>query len=142
MPQNGIRAEGIIRLSEAIRRNQFLKSINLGDNTFGEKGAVAMANALKNLSRLELVDFSDCLCRNRGSILISRALTASKNPLTELNLSGNQITIEAAKEIARNAKTIPEIKILKLGVNCYGSQFDDLLDFVKPFGFIDIGTER
>lgn len=142
MPQNGIGAKGIIRLSESIRQNPCLKRLNLGDNTFGESGATAMANAIENLSKLEMVDFSDCLCRDRGSILISRALVASKNPLREFNLSGNQITIEAAKAIARIASTIPEIRILNLSVNCFGSQFDNLLDFFKPFGFIDIGTER
>lgn len=43
MPQNGINAEGIINLAEAVKANAFLKYINFNDNTFGEKGAVAMA---------------------------------------------------------------------------------------------------
>ncbi|KAI3420455.1 hypothetical protein GPALN_003752 [Globodera pallida] len=141
MPQNGISADGIVKLSEAIRLNPALRYLNLGDNTFGESGANAMASALENLSGLELVDFSDCLCRNRGSIRIAHSLVASKSPLRELNLSGNEITIEAAKEISRAMNNVTGIQLLKIGVNCFGSQFDDFLDFVQPIAFIDAGTE-
>uniref|UniRef100_A0A183CI02 Ran gtpase-activating protein n=1 Tax=Globodera pallida TaxID=36090 RepID=A0A183CI02_GLOPA len=141
MPQNGISADGIVKLSEAIRLNPALRYLNLGDNTFGESGANAMASALENLSGLELVDFSDCLCRNRGSIRIAHSLVASKSPLRELNLSGNEITIETAKEISRAMNNVTGIQLLKIGVNCFGSQFDDFLDFVQPIAFIDAGTE-
>ena len=142
MPQNGITAEGIIKLSEAVRQNTSLKSLNLGDNTFGESGASAMAGALEKLSKLELVDFSDCLCRDRGSVLIARSLAASKSPLKELNLSGNEITIEAAKEVSRALSSVTGVQLLKIGVNCFGSQFDNFANFSQPFAFIDLGTER
>uniref|UniRef100_A0A914H7C9 Ran GTPase-activating protein n=1 Tax=Globodera rostochiensis TaxID=31243 RepID=A0A914H7C9_GLORO len=141
MPQNGISAKGILKLSEAIRLNPALRYLNLGDNTFGESGANAMASALENLSELELVDFSDCLCRDRGSIRIAHSLVASKSPLRELNLSGNEITIEAAKKISRAMNDVTGIQLLKIGVNCFGSQFNDFLDFVQPIAFIDAGTE-
>jgi Ran GTPase-activating protein 1 len=81
MPQNGIRAEGIIRLADAIRMNPELKKLNLGDNTFGEAGAIAMSSALATLSQLEMVDFSDCLCRNRGSMMIAQNLVESGSQL-------------------------------------------------------------
>ena len=81
MPQNGIRAEGIIKLAEAIGVNRSLKKLSLGDNTFGETGAFAMANALANLTQLELIDFSDCLCRNRGSLRIAQKLIEARSPL-------------------------------------------------------------
>ncbi|KAL3090646.1 hypothetical protein niasHT_023491 [Heterodera trifolii] len=141
MPQNGISAEGILKLSESVRQNASLKILNLGDNTFGESGASAMASALEKLARLEIVDFSDCLCRDRGSVLIARSLAASKSPLTELNLSGNEITIEAAKEISRAMSSVTGMQLLKIGVNCFGSQFDDFVHFSRPFAFVDVGTE-
>lgn len=43
MPQNGINAKGIINLAESLKSNTLLKYINLNDNTFGERGAIAMA---------------------------------------------------------------------------------------------------
>ena len=170
MPQNGIRAEGIIKLAEAVRMNPSLKKLALGDNTFGESGAIAMADALENLSELELVDFSDCLCRNRGSLLIAQKLVVSSSPLQvrsgksmyqinksalfslysqvrfilikELNLSGNEITTEAAKQIVHIVRAVPGLESLKIGVNCFGSEFDTFSDFAQPFGFVDAGTER
>lgn len=43
MPQNGINHPGITALAQAFAINSLLKVINLNDNTFTEKGAVAMA---------------------------------------------------------------------------------------------------
>lgn len=141
MPQNGIRAEGIICLAKAIGVNRALKRLSLGDNTFGKSGAVAMANALANLSQLELVDFSDCLCRNRGSLSIAQKLIEARSPLKELNLSGNEITNEAAKQIVIGLRALSELQSLKIGVNCFGSSFDDFVVFSTPFRFVDPGTE-
>lgn len=44
MPQNGINHPGITALAQAFAINPLLKVINLNDNTFTEKGAVAMAD--------------------------------------------------------------------------------------------------
>lgn len=43
MPQNGINHPGITALAEAFAVNPLLRVINLNDNTFTEKGAMAMA---------------------------------------------------------------------------------------------------
>lgn len=43
MPQNGINYPGITALATAMQHNAGLRILNLNDNTFTEKGAVAMA---------------------------------------------------------------------------------------------------
>lgn len=43
MPQNGINHPGVTALAQAFSINPLLRVINLNDNTFTEKGAVAMA---------------------------------------------------------------------------------------------------
>lgn len=43
MPQNGINHPGITALAQAFALNPLLRVINLNDNTFTEKGAMAMA---------------------------------------------------------------------------------------------------
>lgn len=43
MPQNGINYPGITALAKAMQHNTGLRILNLNDNTFTEKGAVAMA---------------------------------------------------------------------------------------------------
>lgn len=43
MPQNGINHPGVTALATAMQHNPGLRILNLNDNTFTEKGAVAMA---------------------------------------------------------------------------------------------------
>lgn len=43
MPQNGINYPGVTALAKAMQHNTGLRILNLNDNTFTEKGAVAMA---------------------------------------------------------------------------------------------------
>lgn len=43
MPQNGINHAGVTALAEAMQHNPGLRILNLNDNTFTEKGAMAMA---------------------------------------------------------------------------------------------------
>lgn len=43
MPQNGINHPGVTALAQAFAINPLLRVINLNDNTFTEKGAMAMA---------------------------------------------------------------------------------------------------
>lgn len=43
MPQNGINHAGVTALAEAMQHNPGLRILNLNDNTFTEKGAIAMA---------------------------------------------------------------------------------------------------
>ena len=43
MPQNGINHPGITALAGALQHNPQLRVVNLNDNTFTKKGAIAMA---------------------------------------------------------------------------------------------------
>lgn len=43
MPQNGINHSGITALATALQHNTGLRILNLNDNTFTEKGAIAMS---------------------------------------------------------------------------------------------------
>lgn len=43
MPQNGINHQGITALAGAMKHNADLRVLNLNDNTFTKKGALAMA---------------------------------------------------------------------------------------------------
>lgn len=43
MPQNGINHPGVTALAMAMQHNPNLRTLNLNDNTFTDKGAIAMA---------------------------------------------------------------------------------------------------
>lgn len=79
MPQNGIRADGIAELAKAAKSNPHLRILNLNDNTFGDRGAIAMSRAVGTLPVIEHIDFGDCLCRRKGSLAICRALAEAKS---------------------------------------------------------------
>ena len=48
--------------------------IDLNDNTFTEVGAEAMAGVLPSLQKLKEVDFGDCLLRSEGAIALAHAI--------------------------------------------------------------------
>jgi len=47
MPQNGINHQGVTALASAMQHNPGLRVLNLNDNTFTERGAIAMAQVQK-----------------------------------------------------------------------------------------------
>ena len=54
IPQNGIQHQGIARMADCVRHSPHLRHINLNDNTFTNKGATAMAEAIKHINSLEV----------------------------------------------------------------------------------------
>lgn len=53
MPQNGINHAGVTALATAMQHNTGLRILNLNDNTFTEKGGIAMAKVrLQRLHRM------------------------------------------------------------------------------------------
>lgn len=66
MPQNGINHPGVTALAQAFAINPLLRVINLNDNTFTEKGAVAMAKVRRvqqGQVRPWQVASGSCLCQ-------------------------------------------------------------------------------
>lgn len=51
IPQNGIYHVGIAALSNGFRQNSNMKILNLNDNTIGQKGAMALADALEYMQK-------------------------------------------------------------------------------------------
>ena len=74
MPQNGIYHVGITALSEAFTYNKNLQVLNLNDNTRGEKGAEAIANALPSLQKLRVINFGDCLLKTKGALSLAKGI--------------------------------------------------------------------
>lgn len=110
-----------------------------------------------------MVDFGDCLCRRRGSIEICRALKNSNSNIVvglelnffglkidflkytsifqELNLSGNEIDTDAAKQIITICTELKNLSKLSMNTNCFGENFDAISDYATGYDFIDLGSE-
>lgn len=145
LPQNGIRAQGIVELAKCVGTLSSLKVLNLNDNTFTAVGAHAMARAIRNIENcLEEVDFGDCLCRSGAVDIIEAILDNHTDTIQCIDLTGNELTPDQACTIIDICAELPNINHLKLGLNCYGSAFTEVLEY-SPDGsnvdFVDLGDE-
>ena len=77
-------------LAAALSGLTWLTRLDLSSNNgFGEAGAVALADSLLGLSRLQSLDYSSCCAKERGMAALCRSLRFLPR-LQHLNLSHNQ----------------------------------------------------
>uniref|UniRef100_A0A0N5BIB5 Ran gtpase-activating protein n=1 Tax=Strongyloides papillosus TaxID=174720 RepID=A0A0N5BIB5_STREA len=137
--QNGIWADGIRALADCFRFNPNLRIIDLSDNTCTHRGAVALANVVPMLKKLEKLVLGDCLCRDRGSLKIFRAIAKGQlKNLKEIDVSGSEITPKGAIEINKICKDHLKGVVVKLHCNNFSSEFGKLTNALKS---IDLGDE-
>jgi Ran GTPase-activating protein 1 len=129
MPQNGIYHEGISALATAFVKCPNLKHLDLADNTLTERGATALAKVrarvsiysysvcsqtLPHLPALETLNLADCLVRSAGVRQLVPALKNSCDRLLELNLCGNELTPDNAREVLDMARVKPSLQTLHI----------------------------
>lgn len=91
MPQNGIRPEGITAILGGLTNCNDLRELDLQDNTMTKNGSIALSNAIKSWSNLEVINISDCLTGGRGGIEIAKSLaTGVLKELKTLRLQFNE----------------------------------------------------
>jgi Ran GTPase-activating protein 1 len=132
MPQNGIRPEGIaLILQEGVMHCRKLKILDLQDNTFTLKGALALADTLSSLPGLTDLGVGDCLLSARGGVVVAEALKKGHNSKLEfVRLQYNEIDINGAKEFSAAVKFgLPALKMIELN----GNKFDEDDEVVEDF---------
>ncbi|OZJ06508.1 hypothetical protein BZG36_00633 [Bifiguratus adelaidae] len=101
MPQNGIRPEGIRNITQGLSFCKDLEVLDLQDNTFTEKGSLALAEVMPNWTNLKVLNIGDCLLGKEGGYAIANVLrTGGANGLESLNLSFNEIEADAIAALA------------------------------------------
>ncbi|VDN03531.1 unnamed protein product [Thelazia callipaeda] len=142
MYQDGIRPKGIEALAKSFYHNPNLKIINLSDNTFTVSGACAIAQVVRSLTKLEVLDFGDCLCRDKGALAIITNIAPSHHlHLKEINLSGNELSPRVIKAVLAKVNQGFCLNSLVLHTNNMGSQFDYVRSKCQKYNFIDLGKE-
>ena len=132
MPQNGIRPEGIaLILREGLVHARELKTLDLQDNTFTLKGALALADILPQLQDVTDLGVGDCLLSARGGIVVAQALKKGGNEKLEfLRLQYNEIDIHGAQEFLSAVELgLPALKMIELN----GNKFAEDDDVVEKF---------
>ena len=83
LPQNGIRMEGVAKLSAGLAKNPNLRHLDLQDNTLTLPGSRAVTGALPSWPELTELNLSDCLLSRKGGILLATALLDGSSPKLE-----------------------------------------------------------
>uniref|UniRef100_A0A8C0EEQ4 Ran GTPase-activating protein 1 n=1 Tax=Bubo bubo TaxID=30461 RepID=A0A8C0EEQ4_BUBBB len=117
MPQNGINHPGITALAQAFAINPLIVSIRPSriDKTF-------IYFTLKALRQIEVINFGDCLVRSKGAVAIADAVKEGLHKLKELNLSFCEIKRDAALTVAEAIEDKAELERLDLNGNCLGEE--------------------
>lgn len=132
MPQNGIRPDGIADiLRNGVVHDHDLQVLDLQDNTFTLKGALALADILPDLANLVDLGVGDCLLSARGGIVVAETLKKAANTkLEHIRLQYNEIDLNGAKEFLTAVKLgVPALKVIEMN----GNKFADDDEVVEEF---------
>uniref|UniRef100_A0A2K5CDZ8 Ran GTPase-activating protein 1 n=1 Tax=Aotus nancymaae TaxID=37293 RepID=A0A2K5CDZ8_AOTNA len=137
MPQNGINHPGVTALAQAFAVNPLRQVINL-NNTFTEKGTVAVAETLKTLQQVEVINFGDCLVHPKVAVAIADAIHGGLPKLKELNLSFCEIKRDAALAAAEAMADKAELEKLDLNGNTLGEGCEQLQEVLDGFNMAKV----
>lgn len=130
MPQNGIRMDGIANLARGLAQCPHLEYLDLQDNTFGEVGSTAVAEALPVWTKLTFLNFSDCVLSNEGegvSAVIKAIAGGSNQKLQTLQLQNNNMETESFALLAEGISKLHNLKTLELQWNEVDDEEDESL---------------
>ena len=112
---------GVQRLCCGLIKVSTLKLLNLQNNSITETAAFDIAAVITNNPLLECIYFGYNTMKTRGVLILSNSLKQLHH-LKELCLSSNEITEEAASEIAAIISSNPNLDKLSLFKNSLGSK--------------------
>uniref|UniRef100_A0A2K6TJ39 Ran-GTPase activating protein 1 C-terminal domain-containing protein n=1 Tax=Saimiri boliviensis boliviensis TaxID=39432 RepID=A0A2K6TJ39_SAIBB len=139
--------QSLISLGEGlITAGAQLVELDLSDNAFrpdgvqgfdalfkSSKGAVAMAETLKTLQQVEVINFGDCLVCSKGAVAIADAIHGGLPKVKELNLSFSEIKRDAALAVAEAMADKAELEKLDLNGNTLGEGCEQLQEMLDGF---------
>lgn len=132
MVQNGIRQEGIeVLLRDGLSNCKELEILDLQDNTFTIKGALALANAVGNWTTIKELGVGDCLLGSRGGVVLAEALQKGKNKdLKVLRLQYNEIDVKRLKALKEAVEVLEKLDLLELNGNKF-SEDDTIIEEIR-----------
>ncbi|KAF9952250.1 hypothetical protein BGZ70_000672 [Mortierella alpina] len=115
-----IESSEVQALSETLRNNSILTTLNLYGNSIGANGAQALSEALKTNSTLTTLDLYGNSIGDDGVRALSEALKTNLT-LTTLDLYGNSIGDDGAQALSEALKTNSTLTTLTLTRNTIGA---------------------
>ncbi|KAH7028671.1 hypothetical protein BKA57DRAFT_443777 [Linnemannia elongata] len=119
LQHSSIGEDGAQALSEALKANSTLTTLDLNGNKIGPNGAVVLSEALKTNSTLTTLKLWWNSIGSNGAVVLSKALKVNST-LTTLNLSSNSIRPNGVQALAKVLKTNSTLTTLDLRNNSIG----------------------
>lgn len=134
LPQNGIRQDGIEHLLlHGLSKSTKIQKLDLQDNTFTVRGALALAQTISKWPQIKDIGISDCLLSAKGGELFGTALLGLKPlfSLKNLRLQYNEIEVKGVEKIVQAIKrNFPNLQLLELNGNKF-SKDDKVVNTIK-----------
>lgn len=119
---------GMMALCKAFTKMKNLKELNFGGQDFDDEMKSVLVKCLSNMDNLEILYFDQCKLKDKDIInLIIPILDRHEKNLTELDLSGNQITYTGVVELVNKLESCSKMNSLNLEYNPIGIQGAKLL---------------
>lgn len=103
-----------------IATSSTLISLNIWGNLLGPKGSIALADCLKNNHTLTSICIKGVNLSSGASAF--KELLCNNTSLLHIDLSGNSLEIEGAREIAKGIEVNSTLQVLRLGGNSLGNR--------------------
>ncbi|KAL0238597.1 hypothetical protein GEMRC1_013070 [Eukaryota sp. GEM-RC1] len=121
LQENSIGNEGAIALAEALKVNSTVTQINLVVNSIGTEGAIALADALKVNSTVTRIDLGSNSIGTEGAIALAEALKVNST-VTRIDLGENSIGTKGAIALADALKVNSSVTEIGLRENSIGNE--------------------
>ncbi len=133
---NCIEEAGALELAEGLVKAYAIRSINMGMNPLGPRGAPAMLDALATVSEvsMDLIDFAGCNIGNAGASAAGKIIMRRGCRL--MSLEGNNIHAKGARVIA---DSINSSAVLISNLNL---EFNDIGDYGTTYLLTQIAREN
>ena len=115
--RNNLRAAGIIMIAKCLQKFSTLQKLCLGYNNCTAEAADDIAAILLQNANLVVLDLSGNDLQLAGFKKVARALRCCSSSLTELYISSNNFTEEAADDIAAVVLCNANLRVLELNNN-------------------------
>ncbi|XP_045787479.1 RAN GTPase-activating protein 2 [Trifolium pratense] len=109
--------EGGVALSDALGNCTHLRKLDLRDNMLGVEGGISLSKALAKHAELREIYLGYLNLEDEGAIAIANTLKESAPHLEVLEMSGNEITVDAAPAIVDCLATKQFLTKLNLSEN-------------------------
>ena len=144
LANNYLEANGIISLCKGMSKFSYLTHLDMSCNKITDEAAHDIATLLFHNPELKVLDLSNNLIQTPGAIIIFKEIGTLAH-LTKLNTGNNNITSEAAHDVAAVLSQNRSLKEFELNYNLKASDAVKLYLSIKKFtGFIkvDVGGIR